>query len=96
MNLFFPERDLARAVILRAFEDCVRPDGACDSSKLTRTERDQAIQFLTAENGAWFHSRVSWCDTAGFCPNKTRRAAINLLKSQYPGKKLTKIRSQVF
>lgn len=52
------ERDLGRAVILRAVEDA----GALKDS----LDRKQARLFLCAKNELWARSLSAWCDIAGW------------------------------
>lgn len=52
------ERDLARAVILRAVEDAKSAKDSLD--------RKEARLFLCAKNKLWRNSLVAWCDMAGW------------------------------
>lgn len=56
-EIYCGERDLGRAVILRAVEDA----GALKNS----LDRRQARLFLCAKNKLWARSLSAWCDIAG-------------------------------
>lgn len=59
------ERDLARAVILRALEDA----GALKDS----LDRKQARLFLCAKNKLWESSLRAWCELAELEPDRIIR-----------------------
>lgn len=52
------ERELGRAVILRAVEDA--------NSNKDSLDRREARLFLCAKNNLWRRSLSSWCDIAGW------------------------------
>lgn len=56
-DIYCGERELAKAVILRAVEDA----GALKNS----LDRKQARLFLCAKNELWKRSLSAWCDMAG-------------------------------
>ena len=57
-DIYCGERELAKAVILRAVEDA----GALKDS----LDRKQARLFLCAKNELWKRSLSAWCDMAGW------------------------------
>lgn len=95
MNLFNPERDLARAVIVGAFEDALRtPYARRAGGEITgeSVPQAEAISFLTDSHGAWHDSRVSWCEAAGRCPIRVRKEAIRLLNEADPSEAWRKLK----
>lgn len=59
-----PELQLARAVIHRALEDVFRKDMTLKDDK----DAEEAMSFLTEENGNWKASRMLWCRLADVDP----------------------------
>ena len=61
------ERDLARAVIIRAIEDADAPRSSLD--------RREARLFLCAKNKLWENSLKYWCYAAGLEEEKIKKYA---------------------
>lgn len=43
----------------------------------------EAILFIESTEGCWYESRRTWCDLAGYDPDKLRRCVLALTKKQY-------------
>lgn len=73
-----PQRALAAAVVLMAWEDAVRPHawGPSDAGTVTAAERSQAEHFLFDRGGAWASARGFWCSLAGINPDVLRARAL--------------------
>lgn len=79
------EKSLAAAVVLQAVNDAraPKPGKPTEPNKKRmatyrkrlldwRRDRDEALSFLTADNGAWKASRELWCALAGMDPESIR------------------------
>lgn len=84
------ERQLAVAVIARAFDDLYLDVSGVPTSEPRKDKsvyenkrlRNAAILFLASntDREEWYESRVEWAGMAGYCPDKIRTKAIEICK----------------
>lgn len=67
------DRALACAVVLKAIEDFMAPDGTVD---ITEQDRADAKAFLTSRHPGWTQSRIDWCILADLDPQVVREQAL--------------------